>query len=257
MAPARGRVATRKRKTKKTPRASSSLSSDCSREPSPVRYSEYEVQRKAKIARNAECLGSLEIAKIPARAQAAKRNQRPRCAHANLRSFAVPSIACVCALARRSPPEQSTRVMRARVTAQEHSGSDNIEDSTGGGRCVQTSSVLVRRLSTHLRKRLAEAHPDVDWLGQCDHVAPRSAWPGPPPYCDTSEHFRRSSVHFRCSSAHLRRTHAKPLRGTPGFGACHDRCTRAASFRNRFPMVARVALASVRRSTRTLDLRSL
>ena len=78
MAPARGRVATRKRKTKKTPRASSSLSSDCSREPSPVRYSEYEVQRKAKIARNAECLGSLEIAKIPARAQAAKKESAPQ-----------------------------------------------------------------------------------------------------------------------------------------------------------------------------------
>jgi len=50
----------------------------------------------------------------------------------NLRSFPVPSIACVCALTRRSPSEPSTRVMRARVTAQEPSGSDNIEDSTGG-----------------------------------------------------------------------------------------------------------------------------
>ena len=94
------------------------------------------------------------------------------------------------------------------------------------------------RASTHLRKRLAEAHPDVDWLGQCDPVAPRSAWPGPPPYCDTREqslrssvHFRRSSLQFCRSSLHLRRTHAKPLRGTPGFGACHDRCTRAASCR--------------------------
>ena len=104
----------------------------------------------------------------------------------------------------------------------------------------------VLRASTHLRKRLAEAHPDVDWIGQCDPVAPRSAWPGPPPYCDTREHSRRSSVH-------LCRTHAKPLQGTPGFGACHDGCTRAASFRKRPPMVARAALASVRRSTRTLD----
>ena len=114
----------------------------------------------------------------------------------------------------------------------------------------------VLRASTHLRKKLAAAHPDVDWLGQCDPVAPRSAWPGPPPYSHTSEHLLCTSEHFRRSSVHLRRTHAKPSRATPGFGSCDDRCTRAASIRNRFPMMARASRASVRRSPRTLDLRS-
>lgn len=114
----------------------------------------------------------------------------------------------------------------------------------------------VLRASTHLRKKLAAAHPDVDWLGQCDPVAPRSAWPGPPPHCRTSEHLLCTSQHFRRSSVHLGRTHAKPSRATPGFGSCDDRCTRAASIRNRFPMMARASRASVRRSPRTLDLRS-
>ena len=112
----------------------------------------------------------------------------------------------------------------------------------------------VLRASTHLRTKLVAAHPDVDWLGQCDPVAPRSAWPGPPPYSHTSEHLLCTSEHFRRSSVHLRRTRAKPSRATQGFGSCDDRCTCAATFRNRFPMMARAARASVRRSPRTLDL---
>lgn len=112
----------------------------------------------------------------------------------------------------------------------------------------------VLRASTHLRTKLVAAHPDVDWLRQCDPVAPRSAWPGPPPYSHTSEHLLCTSEHFRRSSVHLRRTRAKPSRATQGFGSCDDRCTCAATFRNRFPMMARAARASVRRSPRTLDL---
>ena len=74
-----------------------------------MRDSEYELQRKAKIAQNAERLGTLEMDMLPVRAQATKRRQRHRCAHVKLRSFAVASIACVCALARRSPPAESSR----------------------------------------------------------------------------------------------------------------------------------------------------
>jgi hypothetical protein len=88
MAPARGRATARKPKSKKKKAQEPSASP----ERSPVRDSEYEVQRKARLAQNAECLSSLEVAKIPARAQAAKRNRRTRCAHVNVRSFAVASI---------------------------------------------------------------------------------------------------------------------------------------------------------------------
>ena len=132
--------------------------------------------------------------------------------------------------------------------------------------------------STHFRRRLVEDHEEVDWLGQYDPVPPRSAWPGP---LRAARHRRtcmaltrsrcgalpgsvyantpaRAQRRYRNRFPHaVVRTHAKPLRGTPGFGACHDRCMRAALFRNRVPMVARAALASVRRSTRTLDHRSL
>ena len=88
MAPARGRATARKPKSKKKKAQEPSASP----ERSPVRDSEYEVQRKARLAQNAECLSSLEVAKIPARAQATKRNRRTRCAHVNVRSFAVASI---------------------------------------------------------------------------------------------------------------------------------------------------------------------
>lgn len=88
MAPARGRATARKPKSKKKTAQEPSSSP----ERSPVRDSEYEVQRKAKLAQNAECLHRLEVVKIPARAQAAKRNRCARCAHVNLRSFAVASI---------------------------------------------------------------------------------------------------------------------------------------------------------------------
>jgi hypothetical protein len=45
-----------------------------------MRDSEYELQRKAKMAQNAERLGALELDMLPARAQATstKRRQRPR-----------------------------------------------------------------------------------------------------------------------------------------------------------------------------------
>ena len=90
MAPAggRGRATARKPKSKKKTAQEPSASP----ERSPVRDSEYEVQRKAKLAQNAECLHTLEVVKIPARAQAAKRNRCARCVHVNLRSFAVASI---------------------------------------------------------------------------------------------------------------------------------------------------------------------
>jgi hypothetical protein len=88
MAPARGRATARKPKSKKKKAQEPSASP----ERSPVRDSEYEVQRKARLAQNADCLSSLEVAKIPARAQATKRNRRTRCAHVNVRSFAVASI---------------------------------------------------------------------------------------------------------------------------------------------------------------------
>ena len=88
MAPARGRATARKPRSKKKTAQEPSASP----ERSPVRDSEYEVQRKARLAQNADCLRSLEVAKIPARAQATKRNRRTRCAHVNVRSFAVASI---------------------------------------------------------------------------------------------------------------------------------------------------------------------
>jgi hypothetical protein len=59
-----------KKKTAQEPSASP--------ERSPVRDSEYEVQRKARLAQNADCLSSLEVAKIPARAQAAKKESAPQ-----------------------------------------------------------------------------------------------------------------------------------------------------------------------------------
>ena len=76
MAPAGGRGRANARKPKKhTLREPSS-----SPERSPVRDSEYELQRKAKMAQNAERLGALEMDMLPARAQATstKRRQRPR-----------------------------------------------------------------------------------------------------------------------------------------------------------------------------------
>jgi hypothetical protein len=87
MAPAgaRGRAPTRKQTKKK-------------KKPSPdqpVRDSPYELQRKEMIARNAECLGTLAIEGLPARAKATKRRQRSRCAHVKLRSFAGASMACL------------------------------------------------------------------------------------------------------------------------------------------------------------------